>query len=175
MSTNRKIHLSNDSNEIEMLNKALQELKKIQDEVENDILLAEDEKVKTQYYLERPSMYLISKKVKLNKPRKVLGSTDGTVKDRLIKYIEWNEKINHIYSNINWKMDLHYAGIDMKLLKKLFQHLMKHMNSKIRYLKSEFIKLNSNSDGQLVCVKTDIFHLTFRNLLSKLSNYITRN
>lgn len=100
MTARKKKQLSNDSIAIEMLNKALQELKKIQDEVENDILLAEDEKLKTKYYLERTSTYLVSKKVKLNKPHKVLGSTDGTVKDRLIKYIEWNEKINHIYSNI---------------------------------------------------------------------------
>ena len=174
MTAKKKKQLSNDSIAIATLNKALQELKKIQDEVENDILLAEDEKLKTKYYLERTYTYLVSKKVKLNKPHKVLGSKDGTVKDRLTKYIEWNEKINNIYCNINWKANLHYVGIDMKLLKKLFQHLLKHMNSKIRYLKSELIKLNSNVDGQLVCVYTDKFHLSLKNLLSKLSKYIIR-
>lgn len=166
--------LSDNNKTLWTLKVALQELMKIQDEVKNDILLAEDEKVKTQFYLARPSMYLTNKKVKLNRPRKVLGSKDGTVKERLIKYVQWNEKINSIYNSIDWKVNLHYADIDMKLLRKLFLQLMQHMNSKIKYLKSEFVKLNTNADGQLVCIKTDKMHLKIRNLLSKLSKYIIR-
>ena len=162
------------NNSILSLEFALRKLTEIENEVKNDIILSHDEKIKTQYYLQRVITYLSTKQVNTDKPRKVLGSNNGTIVERLSKYIQWNGSLKFIYNSINWNTNLNYADINMKKLKKLFHQLIQHMNSKSKYLKNELIKLNINNDGQLVCVETDNIVSKMKNLIRYLTDYICR-